>query len=94
MPRITISYRRSDSGGITWAIYQRLEDRYGKDSVFIDLEAIPPGKKFRQHIADVLKKTDVFLAIIGPKWLGETEDGTKRIDDEEDLVRIEVATAL
>jgi hypothetical protein len=36
MPRITISYRREDSGVITGRIFDRLVTRYGRDSIFSD----------------------------------------------------------
>jgi hypothetical protein len=94
MPRITISYRRSDSAGTTGRIYDRLANHYGRDSVFVDIDAIPFGVDFREHIDDALKKTEFLLVVIGPEWLGPREDGSKRIHDENDPVRVEVETAL
>jgi hypothetical protein len=70
MPRITISYRRDDSGVITGRIFDRLAAHYGRDSVFRDIDSIPPGADFRQHINRVLDESDMLLAIVGPRWLG------------------------
>src|SRR6202008_2663190 len=54
MPHITISYRRDDSGVITGRIFDRLVTHYGRDAVFRDIDSIPPGADFREHINHVL----------------------------------------
>jgi MFS family permease len=92
VPRITISYRRQDSAGITGRIFDRLSAHYGDDTVFIDIDKIPLGTDFRHHIQDQLAQTDVLLAIVGPRWLGE-EAGRSRIKDLNDPVRVEIETA-
>ena len=43
MPRIAISYRRSDSSAISGRIFDRLVAHYGKPSVFMDIDNIPFG---------------------------------------------------
>jgi peptidoglycan hydrolase-like protein with peptidoglycan-binding domain len=93
MPRITISYRRDDSGVITGRIFDRLAAHYGRDSVFRDIDSIPPGADFRQHINRVLDESDMLLAIVGPRWLGP-RGGQNRFDDEADPVRIEIEASL
>jgi len=62
--------------------------------VFIDIDSIPYGSDFRDHIQEVLRRSDVFLAVIGRDWLGEHADGGRRIDEPKDVVRAEVETAL
>jgi len=96
MPRVSLSYRRTDSADITGRIFDRLAARYGKPAVFRDIDNIPVGADFRSHIAQELKKSDVLLAIIGPDWLGSSNEQTciRRIDEPHDLVRIEIETAL
>jgi TIR domain len=94
MPKILISYRRSDSRDITGRVFDRLSSRYGKESIFIDVADIPFGTDFRKHILTVLNQTQVLIAVIGPNWRGPGTDGGARIDDEVDPVRIEVETAL
>src|SRR5689334_21318044 len=93
MPKILVSYRRSDSEQITGRIFDRLSQHYGKPSIFRDIDSIPPGIDFRDYINDALKETDVLLVIVGPKWLG-SKRGHARIDDDADPVRIEVEIAL
>lgn len=94
MPRVSISYRRADSLAITGGIFDRLVTRYGKAAVFRDIDNIPLGVDFRTHIDKALKDSDALLVIVGPKWLSASKDGRSRLDDENDLVRIEVETAL
>jgi TIR domain len=93
MPHITVSYRRTDSDAITGRIFDRLALHYGKQSVFRDIDNIPPGIDFRQFINDALQETDVLLVVIGPRWLG-LRGGQARIGDESDPVRIEIETAI
>ncbi|MET0631311.1 MAG: TIR domain-containing protein [Xanthobacteraceae bacterium] len=94
MPRITISYRRADSDAIAGRIRDRLARHYGDRAVFMDIDNIPFGIDFREHIKGELASNDMLVAVVGPKWLGPGEDGRLRIADETDPVRIEIETAL
>jgi hypothetical protein len=92
---VFISYRRDDSGYVTDRIYEYLSAECDEAAVFRDLECIPLGKSFRSHIAEALAECSVLLAVIGPRWLTIADrDGRRRLDDPEDLVRIEIETAL
>jgi hypothetical protein len=92
MPRIAISYRRTDSAGTTGRIHEKLAAHFGEDDVFIDLFKIPPAIDFRQHIRETISNSEVVLAIIGRHWVdGENR---QRLNDPTDLVRIEIQTAL
>jgi Flp pilus assembly pilin Flp len=74
MPKIAISYRRTDSAQIAGRIRERLAAQYGKDSIFIDIYDIPLGSEFPRHVQQVWSETDVLLALIGPNWVrGETQ---------------------
>jgi len=95
MPKILISYRRSDSSAITGRIFDRLSHHYGEDAVFMDVDSIPIGTDFRRHIQEVLLGTDVVVAVIGTAWLGgEGAAGATRMHDKTDAVRVEIETAL
>jgi TIR domain len=91
---IAISYRREDTAPITGRIYDRLQAIFGRDQVFMDLDSIPFGVDFRTHIAESLSRCHALLVVIGPHWLGVSPDGSRRIDDPSDFVRLEVAQAL
>src|SRR6266851_2451181 len=70
MPKIVISYRRLDSEAIAGRIRDRLAGHYGAESIFMDIDNIPFGTDFREHIRQVLTQTDIVIAIIGPRWTG------------------------
>jgi TIR domain len=94
MPKIAVSYRREDSGPVSGRIFDRLVARYGKESVFRDIDNIPAGVDFRHHIDDVLHNTDTLIVVLGRKWIGPVTAGRSRIHDEDDPVRVELETAL
>lgn len=94
MPTILVSYRRDDSKWITGRIVDRLKQHYGRDNVFMDIDAIPVGRDFREHLRNTLDDCDVLLAIIGPRWLVADRAGRPRIMDSADWVRVEIETAL
>ena len=94
MAKIVISYRRHDSDAITGRIFDRLVTHYGAESVFRDIDNIPPGLDFRKSIGHALESTDILLAVVGPQWAGKSTDGRTRIREATDLVRIEVELAL
>jgi hypothetical protein len=92
---VFISYRRDDSGYVTDRIYEYLVAECDHDAVFRDLESIPLGTSFRQHILNALAKCKVMLVVIGPQWLTITDEhGNRRLDNPSDLVRTEIETAL
>ncbi len=91
--KIILSYRRSDSDVITGRIRDNLASRYGEDAVFMDIDSIPLGFDYRKQIKDALLENKIFIAVIGPKWLGG-KGKEARINEENDPVRIEVETAL
>lgn len=93
MPKIIVSYRRSDSAAMAGRICDRLIARYGADSVFMDIDNIPFAIDFRDHVRDTLKRSDVVLAVVGPRWRGASE-GHVRIEDEDDPVRAEIELAI
>src|SRR5437588_827505 len=94
MPRIFISYRRDDAIAMAGRIYDRLQQHFGCDSTFFDVDTIPFGVDFRQHIKDAVTNCDILLALIGTSWLGINQDGKRRIDSPGDFVRLEIEAAL
>ena len=94
MPKLVVSYRRADTGPIAGRIFDRLSATYGSESVFMDVDNIPFGVDFREHIQQELSQCDILIVIIGPRWMGVSESGKTRLSDETDPVRIEVETAM
>jgi hypothetical protein len=61
----------------------------------MDVAAIEPGQDFRKAIDKSVANCSVLLALIGQEWL-HTKDasGRRRLDEEADFVRLELALAL
>jgi hypothetical protein len=97
---VFISYRREDSADVTGRIYDRFVQRLGPASVFKDVDSIPLGVDFRQHLDGVIQQCDVLIAVIGRAWFGLSESESpqgsvrRRVDDLGDYVRVEIASAL
>ncbi len=95
MPVIFLSYRRADTGGYAGRLAESLERRFGRGSVFQDVEAIAPGSDFAQAIAAAIARCQVVLVLLGDTWLTERDaHGRPRLEDPQDFVRLEVASAL
>ena len=93
MPVILISYRRADSKETSGRIHEQLVSRYGKKSVYIDIDSIQPSADYRVHITQALERALVMVAVIGKDWAGPRAEGKPRIFDADDPVRAEVETA-
>jgi hypothetical protein len=93
-PRIFISYRRSDAPVHAGRMHDALVQHFGSEHVFMDVDKIEPGLSFRQEIDQALVQCDALLAVIGPRWLARGKLGRRRLDDPDDLGRVEIATAL
>lgn len=95
MSAIFLSYRRDDAAGHAGRLYDRLAARFGAERVFMDVDDIAPGEHFAQVIQRRIAGADVVLVVIGPHWLDlRDETGRRRLDDDEDFVRLEILTAL
>jgi len=94
MVKLFVSYRRSDSD-ITGRICDRLHDTFGEESIFKDVDSLLVGHDFRRQLHEAVNACDVMLAVIGPNWTSlQDESGNRRLENEEDFVRIEIEAAL
>jgi len=89
-----VSYRRQDSQHITGRIYDRLSTRFGKESVFKDVDSIPLGFDFRDHLREQVGRCAVLVAVIGKNWNPISASGQPRLSDPRDHLRIEIESAL
>ena len=93
--QIMISYRREDSAGVTGRIYDVLVQKFGEEDVFKDVDSIPLGVNFKSYLEKVLKQCKVLVVIIGDRWLDiKNSAGSRRLDHSQDVVRLEIETAL
>jgi len=93
---IFLSYRREDTSDVAGRIFDRLATTFGPEQVFKDVDSIPPGKDFRTYLVDAVRRCDVFLALIGPDFLGMTAgpSGASRLSSPTDFIHIELRAAL
>jgi len=89
---IFISYRRLDSDAVAGRIYDQLDSVF-MGQVFMDVEAIKPGRDFHEEIIDRVRNCKVVLVLIGSRWRGKI-DGRTRLGDLNDYVTLEVKAAL
>ena len=93
--KLFVSYRREDTGGRAGRLCDVLVTRFGAGNVFQDVNAVSPGHDFRVQVEAAIATSDAVLIVIGPRWLGsDGVDVGRRIDDENDFVRLEVSVAL
>lgn len=93
--KIFISYRREDTSGESGRLKDKLEQIFGKENIFYDVETLEAGLNFDESIAKALNESKVLLAMIGPHWLKVTDSkGIIRIQKDEDWVRKEISEAL
>jgi hypothetical protein len=91
---IILSYRREDSAGVTGRIFDRLSQEFGTDRVFMDIDSMPAGVDFHDHLQMILADCGALLVVIGKGWRSQRKGRPARIMDPDDWVRIEVETAL
>jgi hypothetical protein len=93
---IFISYRRSEAQHLAGRVFDHLEQSFGPSRVFKDVDAITVGTRdFAQNIEAQLRSAKLLIALIGPSWLTIRDAaGRRRIDDRNDLVRLEIKWGL
>jgi hypothetical protein len=92
---VFVSYRRDDSQWAAGRIKDWVSQALGERSVFRDTDSIRAGNDFRREIDAAVGQCRVMLALIGSAWLHQADaSGCRRLDSEDDWVRIEIESAL
>jgi hypothetical protein len=97
VPRIFVSYRNSDAPTEAGRITDWLDNQFGDADVFMALKPgdIKPGENFLTVIDRSIGSVDGLVVVIGTGWLdAEDHAGRKRLQNPNDVLRREVATAL
>jgi len=92
-PGVFICYRRDDSAGHALHLFYYLREHVRGERVFLDT-GIEAGDEFAQKIERELASCEIFIALIGKRWLTMQGDAGRRLDDPGDFVRMEIAAAL
>jgi thioredoxin len=94
-PGIFLSYRREDAAPYARLIQYLLRERLPDAQVFMDLDSIAAGLEFDDVIRAAVTSCAVLVALIGRQWTTINDDeGNRRLDDPDDLVRFEIQAAL
>jgi hypothetical protein len=72
-----------------------LRDYFGPGRIYRDLDSSRSAQDYIQQIEEALEKSLVVIAVLGPHWSdSRSQDGRRRLDDPEDLVRLEIERSL
>jgi len=95
MPGVFICYRRDDSREEAIRVAEVLGRKFGHRQVFLDIDDIELGGRWKDVIDDRLAKIDAFVPIIGPDWIDARDrEGNLRLFNDNDNVRREISQAL
>jgi len=93
---IFINYRRQDESAFAGRLHEHLKRVLTTSRLFIDVDSLHPGVDFVEVLDSQVEQCDVFLLVIGSRWLSITDpsSGARRLDQAKDFVRIEIESAL
>ncbi len=90
--KIFICYRRVDKE-LARGIESQLAQEFGTDAVFLDIETIHGGQKWKNSILKALTDKPIVVTLITRKW-NSRRGGQPKLMDKDDYVRFELETAL
>jgi hypothetical protein len=90
--KIFVNYRRDDVRSDAGRIRDRLASVFGAANVVMDIDVLRPGQRSDEELKKALAHCDVFLAVIGPRWLDLLKARSQT--GEQDYVREEIGSAL
>lgn len=95
MADIFINYRRDDAPGVAGRLFDHLASRHSRGQLFMDVDAMEPGIDFAKQLEVQISQCHAVVAVIGPHWLDACDQaGHRRLDSDNDYVRVELASAL
>src|SRR5829696_454051 len=92
--RVFICYRREDTRFAAGRLADDLEDVFGTERVYRDVVSIEAARPWAEQIQRAIARSAVVLVVIGSEWVTASKDGRRRLDDPDDTLSTEVATAL
>jgi hypothetical protein len=89
--KIFLNYRHDDTQGTAWAVYIKLVERFGAESVFFDNGTLKPGMPWFDEIKEHVAAGGVFIALLGPRWLSILKSRMQRGEDDYVAKEIDLA---
>ena len=93
-PTVFISYRRADTDELAQRLSVLLREDLGGGNVFRDKDDIIVGDRWKDTLVESMEGSDATIFLVGDRWVGQRDDGTRRIDEQDDTIRGEVHQAL
>lgn len=94
MPGVFVNYRTGDGEWAAALVKRELSARFGADQVFYASQSIRLGEDFSREILSGLRRCEVLLALVGPRWVEAVDrEGLRRLDKADDWVRREIIEA-
>lgn len=90
--KIFICYRRADIE-LARTIERQLTEKFGADTVFLDIDSIRGGEEWKKSILKALKDNPIVVTLITTKW-NSRRSGHPKLMNVNDHVRFEIETAL
>jgi TIR domain len=93
--KLFLSYRREDTADAAGRLHDGLVNAFGAERVFMDIDSVPLGVDFVEHVTEQIAECCAVVVMIGRQWLTvKDKQGRARLHNDSDLVRTEVAAAL
>jgi len=93
--KLFLSYRREDTADAAGRLHDGLVNAFGGNRVFMDIDSVPLGVDFVDHVTEQIAECCAVIVMIGRQWLTvKDKQGRARLHNDSDLVRTEVAAAL
>jgi len=90
--KVFVNYRRDDERSTAARIRDRLAATFGDADVFMDVDDLLAGQRFDKELEKALDQADVFVCVIGPRWMELLAE--RQASGERDYVREEITGAL
>ena len=92
---VFVCYRREDTQDAAGRLHDRLVTAYGRERVFMDIDSVPLGIDFVEHVTEQIGKCNAVIVMIGKHWHTiKDKERRRRLDNDDDLVRAEIRAAL
>jgi hypothetical protein len=90
---VFINFRNGDGEDFAEILDAYAKTQLGDDEVVRSRRCLDPGVEYCPELLDAVARSHVLLVVIGPNWL-MSRHGERLIDEPDDAVRREIATAL
>ncbi|MEO0481967.1 MAG: protein kinase, partial [Planctomycetota bacterium] len=93
--KLFLNYRQEDTGVVAARLVSDLVQRFEPGQIFVDCDGVDLSENWADRLRTEVASCDVFLCLIGERWLTlQGVGGRRRLDEKDDWVRFEIEVAL